>query len=518
MRIGMSVNKKELSSVLVNKNGMIVNAVQTTYEKTLTFSEAVKTNIETLVMPSQQNNVMHTFIGTDFVKSFLEEDAHLLTGVGVIRLAGQQPNELYPCFCWPEHIRTSVLKGCETVNGGFKYTGIPITKMQKAEIIAATQRLIQQGAQCIVICGVFSTFYNAQEIAAKNIISDNFDVDTLCCYELETIGFMERENAGILNAALRKLFSEKLHIISETFSELGMKCRLCFTQKNGTSLSLEEAMRFPLKTRDSVLVNSFVGASKLTQFQDALVIDMGETGAAARTIMGGMPTCPSSDDTMDMNFDSSSVDFMDLGLNSPISIEGGDIIIGSAAYAKSAALSEKQLTLKTAMLICNNQHVEDCDLSTFSAYRVIEEVDRRLVDFYQKIHNRSLDMPIVLVGKASALFPHHKSIVCPSFSQFSSAYGAAACEVSYTLRKTVCLVEREKMLAELCASVMQIIRDRGGQAPKISNLHVQCFRYLPNQQWAQVTISATGEIDHGTNFSAYEMAALQNESVAHGSA
>ena len=488
MRIGISVEKNRISSVVVNSNGMIIRSEQTRMQGGL--SETLKNNIERLV-EFRRHEISHVFIGTDFVRSLLKYHTDH-TPIGVVRLAGHQPDILMPCFNWSQDLKDNVLIGVETVDGGYDYDGKPITPLSEQHVLEAVQRLVDKGARCIVICGVFSTFYPDQEQLVAQIVRDNFNVDILACHELCTIGFMERENAGILNATFRKAFSDRLHDMQAVFRELKMSCDLYFTQTNGAILSLKEACLFPFQTIDSALVNAFVGAKKLTQYQDCCAVYMDESGSYAMVLQEGAVTEHA------INNEITSDDFIvpglhrkNIGLNSVVTIDEYRISIGEPCDTMTA---RTVFTLEAAMRTCNGLTSFDDKVDVMTAYRVIKTAENMLIEFYKSMNNKGLIGPLVLIGPAAALFPQHETVVVSPFSVFASAYGAAMQGLTCYMTKTVRLTNREKQLTELCDELVQQIYDVKGHEPKIVFFDVQPFRYLP-EEWAQVTIVATGEVD-----------------------
>jgi N-methylhydantoinase A/oxoprolinase/acetone carboxylase beta subunit len=488
MRIGISIEKNRVSSVVVNTSGMIIHSEKTQMVGGL--SETLKKNIEQLVK-LRRDEISHVFIGTDFVRTLVQYHTNH-TPVGVIRLAGHQPDILMPCFNWPEGLKESVFMDVETIDGGYDYDGKPITPLSDQQVLEAAQRLVDKGAQSIVICGVFSTFYPDQEIRAAQIVRDNFNVDILACHELGIIGFMERENAGILNATFRKAFYDKLHDIQRTFRDLKMSCALFFTQTNGALLSLEEACAFPFQTIDSALINAFVGGTKLTQYQDCCAIYMDETGSHAMVLQEGAITEHAlNNEITSHDFTVPGLHYKNIGMSSVVTIDEYRITIGEPCDAITAKTT---FTLEAAMRICNGLGHFNDKVDVMTAYRVIKTAENILIDFYKSMNNKGLTGPLVLIGPAAALFPHHETVVVSPFSVFASAYGAAMQGITCYISKTVRLTNREKQLTDLCDGLVQRIYHVRGHEPKIVYFDVQPFRYLP-EEWAQVTIVATGNVD-----------------------
>ena len=484
----MSIEKSRVSSVVVNSNGMIVHSQQTRMHGGL--FATVKNNIEQLV-EFRRHEISHVFIGTDFMRFLMKHHVEY-TPIGVIRLAGHQPDILLPCFNWKEDLKNDVLMGFETVDGGYDYDGEPITEICEQKILEATERLIEKGAKCIVICGVFSTFYPDQEEVAARIVRDNFKVDVLMCHELGIVGFMERENAGMLNATFRNVFSEKLEELRRVFKELKMSCDLFFTQTNGAVLTYEEACLFPLKTIDSALVNAFSGAMKLTQYQDSCAIYMDEMGSYSMVLKDNIVTDHAvNNEITSSEFHVPGMHFKNIGLNSLVTVDDYRITIGEPCDPVTA---RNAFTLEAAMRTCNGLTNFDDKVDVMTAYRVIKTAENILVDFYKAMNNKGLSGPLILIGPAAALFPQHESVVVAPFSIFASAYGAAMRGITCYEVKTLQLTNREKQLTELCDEIVRRIYEMKGHDPKIMFFDVQPFRYLP-EEWAQVTIVATGDVE-----------------------
>lgn len=489
MRIGISIEKNRVSSVVVNSNGMIIHSERTSMNGGL--FETVKQNIE-MLLKLRRDEITHVFIGTDFIRALLQQHSEL-TPLGVIRLAGHQPDILMPCFNWDQDLKNSILIDVETLDGGYDYDGQPITPLSEQKILEAAQRLVDKGALCIVICGVFSTFFPDQEMLAAQIVRDNFNnVDILMCHELGVIGFMERENAGMLNAMFRRAFADKVHDIQRAFQTLKMSCQLLFTQTNGALLSPEEACIFPFQTVDSALVNAFVGGSKLTQYQDCCAVYMDEMNSYAMVLKEGAVT------EYALNTEISNRDFMvpglrsrNIGMNSVVTIDEYRITIGDPCDNITA---QTIFTLKSAMRTCGGLTNFDDTVDLITAYRVIKAAENMLIRFYESTNNRGLKGPLVLIGPAAALFPHHEAVVVSPFSVFASAYGAAVQGITCYMSKTVRLINREKQLTELCEGLMQRVLDMRGHEPKLVYFDVQPFRYLPDE-WSQVTIVVVGDVD-----------------------
>lgn len=98
-------------------------------------------------------------------------------------------------------------------------------------------------------------------------------------------GLLQRENAAILNAALRAYAERTVAGFQRSTASLQLDCPLWLTSNDGTLMSCEQAAQYPIRTFSSGPTNSMRGASFLANLErpagkdkeTALVIDVGGT-------------------------------------------------------------------------------------------------------------------------------------------------------------------------------------------------------------------------------------------------
>lgn len=95
-------------------------------------------------------------------------------------------------------------------------------------------------------------------------------------------GFLERENASILNAAILRFARRTIHAFQAALKSLNITCPLYLTQNDGTLLDGPSASRIPIRTFSSGVTNSMRGAAYLSGYGDkeqkaAIVVDVGGT-------------------------------------------------------------------------------------------------------------------------------------------------------------------------------------------------------------------------------------------------
>jgi N-methylhydantoinase A/oxoprolinase/acetone carboxylase beta subunit len=104
--------------------------------------------------------------------------------------------------------------------------------------------------------------------------------DVVCSRDVANLGFLERENAAILNAAILSFARKTIRSFEEPVRKMGLTCPVFITQNDGTILSGEMAARLPIRTFSSGPTNSMRGAAFLVQGQleeAMMVVDIGGT-------------------------------------------------------------------------------------------------------------------------------------------------------------------------------------------------------------------------------------------------
>jgi N-methylhydantoinase A/oxoprolinase/acetone carboxylase beta subunit len=141
-----------------------------------------------------------------------------------------------------------------------------------------------KGVTSIVVVGIYSPSNNSQEEEARKLLAaelgPGFDIS--CSSAIGRLGFLERENAGILNASLRRFARHVIAGFSYAAQKLG-KCKLYITLNDGTLSRASEAAEYPVKCFSSGPTNSARGAALLAKGEGAydsaggeiLVVDVG---------------------------------------------------------------------------------------------------------------------------------------------------------------------------------------------------------------------------------------------------
>ncbi|KAM0420343.1 hypothetical protein ACHAPT_011885 [Fusarium lateritium] len=236
----------------------------------------------------QGDAVAAVMIGTThFVNAVVQADSHNLRKVAVLRLCGPYTREV-PSFCDFPPALARIMNGYTAyLDGGLEIDGRDITPLSEGQIRSECVKIRGLGISDIVLAGVFSPLDTTgrQEERAKRIILEEIPgADVVLSRDIGNIGFLERENASILNASIIKFARRTITGFVTAMRSLGLSsCPLFLTQNDGTLIDTDTAKRCPIRTFSSGPTNSMSGASYLADLvseskgRQVVVADIGGT-------------------------------------------------------------------------------------------------------------------------------------------------------------------------------------------------------------------------------------------------
>src|SRR5690606_12387864 len=129
------------------------------------------------------------------------------------------------------------------------------------------------------------------EVEAARIISEELGDDVVfsLSHEIGRIDLLERENATIVNAALRELASEIVDGLAAAVSKQGIDAPIYLSQNDGTLMDEEYVRRYPVATFASGPTNSMRGAALTSGLDTCAVVDVGGTTADIGLLINGFP-------------------------------------------------------------------------------------------------------------------------------------------------------------------------------------------------------------------------------------
>ncbi|EPE03020.1 hydantoinase [Ophiostoma piceae UAMH 11346] len=172
---------------------------------------------------------------THFANAVVERDARRLSPVAVLRLCGPFSKHPPPCIDWPDDMREIVLQHYALLLDGLEVDGSPIGDIDEASIRAECALIAAKGIKSLVICGVFSlidTVQHQEERTAEIVrAAMPAGCDIVLSKEVANLGFVERENAAILNGAILSFARKTIRSFHEPVRNLGLNCPVFITMR-----------------------------------------------------------------------------------------------------------------------------------------------------------------------------------------------------------------------------------------------------------------------------------------------
>lgn len=517
-----------------------------TYKKTPTTPDATS-GIETAVRAVltagagiHPTRIASVTVGTThFINSVVERDARRLRKVAVLRLSRSFLREVPPFADFPADL-AAILKGyCGIVDGGLHIDGSQEAPVQEAQVVRECARIKELGLTAVVIAGVFSPIDETfqQEARVRDVVRRELGpgVDVVCSHEVANIGFLERENASILNAAILAYARKTVGRFRLAMKRLRLSCPLFITQNDGTILDSAAAAAIPIRTFSSGATNSMRGAAYLAGLDaggassSAIVVDIGGTTSDVGVLLpSGLPRQASAYVTVAgvrVNYSMPHLHSIGLGGGSLVREVDGKMRVGPESVGH--ALTDEALVFGGATCTASDIAVASQQATMGDAARVahlspafVEAARARiksLLDGAIDVVKTAADpMPVLLVGGGAVLAPAQiagaSEVIRPPFHDVANAVGAAISRVC----GSVDIVQNTSQQTE--AQAIQYAKDlavkralaAGALASSITIAEVESMplQYVAHQ--VRTLVKAVGDIDFRAPSLAQDATATDN--------
>jgi N-methylhydantoinase A/oxoprolinase/acetone carboxylase beta subunit/DUF917 family protein len=461
LRIGVDVGGTNTDGVIINpeeiaspdKGILAWHKAPTTPDPGKGISHAISQMFhEADIQPSDVASV--TIGTTHFVNAVVERDASRLSKVAVVRLCGPFSKFAPPCVDWPDDIRKLVLGHYALLTGGLEVDGNLIDEVVESEVLDQCRLIREKGIQAVVVNGVFSpidTVERQEQRVAAIIKREVNGCNVVCSKDVANLGFLERENAAILNASILRFARQTIHSFHKPVRQLGIRCPVFVTQNDGTVLTSAEAARLPIKTFSSGPTNSMRGAALLAQGQlseAVMVVDIGGTTTDVGLLQtNGFPRQQAAYSELAgvrMNFPCPDIKSIGLGGGSVVRLDGdasvGPDSVGYKLTNEALVFGGKTLTT-TDCTVLSKPDIEIGDVklainavSPKSLAYVQTVIKSKLEHVIDKMKTSPEDIPVLLVGGGAIIAPDElrgaSKVIKPEWAGVANAIGAAMARVS----------------------------------------------------------------------------------------
>lgn len=507
-RVGIDVGGTNTDAVLIEE-GKVVRAVKapTTEDVTSGILEALAKLNETGVVAAKPVDAV--MIGTThFINAVVQRRS--LSKVAALRL-GMPASASLPPFCdWPADLDEIVRGGVWMVEGGHEYDGRPFMPFDAEGVRRAAREMKAKGLKAVAISAIFSPLDSSHERQAAEIIAQEVPGAVITCSaDLGRIGLLERENAGLLNAALADLARDTIAAFEKSIRDSGINAPLFITQNDGTVAEAAQAAKLPVYSFASGATNSMRGAAYLSGLADVMVADVGGTTTDIGQLRNGFPREANS--VVEVGgvrtlFRMPDLYSFGLGGGSHVSLDPvkiGPLSVGYKLMKEGIAFGGKQLTTTDIAVasgvlgIGDKSRVAQYDAETCK--RVFAEAKRMVEEAVDRMKTEAGDVPLVAVGGGAFLIPDElegvSKVIRVEHGDCANAVGAAIAQVSGEVDQ----IFRDLTRAEALAKATEIANDRavaaGADRATLKTIETEDMpiAYLPGNS-LRVRVRVVGDV------------------------
>ncbi len=445
LRLGIDVGGTNTDGVIVDDAGAVVAAMKTaTTPEPL---DGIRTVMAGVIEGIDRAAIGQVMLGTTHPANAIIQRKGL-DRVGILRLAAPSSYSVRPGAAWPEDLHAMVVGPTAIVHGGFEYDGREIAPLDEAAIRAFAGECRGQVSAIAVSCA-FSPASFDHEFRAEAILREELgdSVAISLSHQVASLGLLEREDATALNAALLGVSRAVVDGLRGAMDQLGLQAAVYLTQNDGTLMTVEQAVRFPILTVGSGPTNSMRGACALAGITDALVMDVGGTSTDVGILIDGFPReSAAAIEVGGVRTNFRMPDLISIGMGGGTITRGagGDVAVGpdSVGYRVSTEaliMGGSVLTLSDVSTRAGRlAGMGDASLATGVDQATVDAaiawVDEQVQTLCDRMKASHADVPLIAVGGGSHLVPDHvegvSAVIKPPHFAVANAYGAAIAEAS----------------------------------------------------------------------------------------
>jgi N-methylhydantoinase A/oxoprolinase/acetone carboxylase beta subunit len=444
LRIGIDVGGTNTDAVLLDGR-QVLAAVKTSTTQDVT--SGIVAAIDGLqrqraFVPAEVRAVM---IGTThFINALVE--ARRLAPTAAVRLSLPAGASLPPMVDWPQRLVDAIDGRGYLCHGGHEFDGRHIAELDEAELRKAAADMGRAGVRSVAISSVFSPVNTEFETRAAEIIAAELPgVAISLSHEIGRIGLLERENATIINAALRELAAHIVDGLAASVSGAGITAPLYLSQNDGTLMDVDFARRYPVATFASGPTNSMRGAAVLSGLDTCAVVDVGGTTTDVGVLGNGFPREATTDVSVAgirTNFRMPDVLSIGIGGGSRVRPAASGVTVGpeSVGYeltSKALVFGGDTLTATDIAVAAGRAEIGDpgrvADLDPALVRAVLDRIASDVAEAVDQMRTSAEPLPVVAVGGGSILLPDRLpgagEVHRPGHYAVANAIGAAIAQI-----------------------------------------------------------------------------------------
>ncbi|KTR08206.1 hydantoinase subunit beta [Aureimonas ureilytica] len=455
--------------------------------------------------------IQAVMIGTTHFTNAVVERRRLLQ-VAAIRLGLPATRALPPMTDWPDDLATTLGRHRYMVRGGHEFDGREIAPLDEREILRIAGEIREKGLRAASVTSVFSPVTPIMEQRAAEILREEVPGIALSLsHEIGRVGFLERENAAIMNACLADLSRHVVASFRQALRDMAITAPFFISQNDGTLMTPEHVERYPVLTFASGPTNSMRGAAMLAGEKEAMVVDIGGTTSDVGMLMQGFPR--ESAVAVDIggvrtNFRMPDVLAIGLGGGSRVRDEGRRIGPDSVGYeitSKALVFGGDTLTTTDIVVAAGLEDIGDrsrvAHIPAATVNAALDTMHRMVDEAVDRMKTSAEPLPVVLVGGGSILvsrdLPSASRVIRPENASVANAIGAAIAQVGGEVDRIYSLegTSRDAVLdgAKKEAADHAVKAGASAGSVKIVDIEEVPLAYLPGSA-TRIRVKAVGDL------------------------
>lgn len=439
LSIGVDVGGTNTDAIVMDGSGSVVASTKAPTSQDVT--GGIRDGISKVLaeLGPERSRVSRVMLGTTHATNAIVSRRGL-NRVAALRLGAPAATEYPPVTGWPGDLVAAALAGSTMLAGGHMVDGTEIAPVDRDGVLRFLDGL--DSFDTVAVTGIFSPSYPDQELEVAALLHQHLGPDTrvFLSQDIGPVGLLERENATILNAALHGVAGSVTRALLEVVDEEGLDAVTYFAQNDGTLMSLDFAVEYPVMTIGSGPANSIRGAAYLSGTDDAIVVDVGGTTADLGVLSNGFPresTLPRDIGGVRTNFRMPDILSIGAGGGTTIDPATGAVGPGSVGYRieQEALLfggTTPTLTDAAALAGASIDGREPPRLPAATREglrRGLAHAHERFAEAVERLSLGRSDLPLVVVGGGGFLVPDDLpgtgGILRPEHGGVANAVGAA---------------------------------------------------------------------------------------------
>ncbi|GAA3653956.1 hydantoinase/oxoprolinase N-terminal domain-containing protein [Microbacterium marinilacus] len=451
---------------------------------------------------------------THFINALVQ--AKRLAPTAALRLGLPATRALPPLVDWPQPLVEALQARTYLAHGGYEFDGRPISPLDPEELREHARDMKAAGVRSLAISSVFSPVNHDLELEAARIVGEVLgdDVAVSLSHEIGRIGLLERENATIINAALRELAGEIVDGLTAAVRSHGIDAPILLSQNDGTLMDEDFVRRYPVATFASGPTNSMRGAAVTSGLSTCAVVDVGGTTADIGLLIGGFPRETANEVKVAgirTNFRMPDVLSIGIGGGSIVDVDTAEVGPESVGYrltSEALVFGGSTLTATDIAVAAGRAQIGDASkvahLDPELVERVLARIAERVAEAVDRMRTSPDPIPVVAVGGGSILLPDELPVFGvvhrPENYAVANAIGASIAQVGGEIDK-VTVVEpgrRDEIIAAVKQEAVEKAVAAGARPDSVAIVDFDevPIPYLPGNA-TRVRVKAVGDLEMG---------------------